>query len=150
MYWCSVYYHGYSQPLPDLGGGEGSEAGRGRQIAGRERRRREVIEVLHCSGVPGVNRVVLETSNNHVTQRLKEHLEKRRQFGGRVFSRISSKLEFRRGKAHRKVVCGFTVHLYQFQFLKHLQSSRNTKFSTDKVYDGVYNIRTYSELMVMS
>ena len=67
--------------MVDLSGGKGSEARRGAQavvVAGRERGRREVVEVLHGGGVPAVNRVVLETGNDHIAQRLEEHLERKR------------------------------------------------------------------------
>ena len=42
--------------------------------AGGEGGRGEVVEVLHGGGVPSMDGVVFETGQNHVVQRLKEHL----------------------------------------------------------------------------
>ena len=39
-----------------------------------ERRRGEMVEILHLVRVPGVHRVILETSQDHVIQRLEENL----------------------------------------------------------------------------
>lgn len=69
--------------MADLSGGKGSEARRGPQavvVAGRERGRREVVKVLHGGGVPAMNRVIFETGDDHVAQRLEKHLEREREF----------------------------------------------------------------------
>ena len=65
--------------VADLSGGKGSEARRGPQavvVAGRERGRGEVVEVLHGGGIPAMNRVIFETGDDHIAQRLEKHLER--------------------------------------------------------------------------